>query len=138
MLQGNDHVIYNGSFYYAAERNKSIYVIRLDIEREPPDEKELLLEYCDMENNNYLYKAERNHIDIMSDENGLWAVCALRQTNNTAVTKLNTTYSGLHIDKAWNISVKHQDAGDMFIICGILYAVDSINLYDTRVRWVIG
>lgn len=137
VLQGNDHIIYNGSFYYATERNKSIYVIRYDIEREPPTDEWLLLEYCDTNKNNYLYKTEHNHIDIMSDENGLWAVCALHQTNNTAVTKINTTLSELRIDKAWNISVKHQDAGDMFIICGILYAVDSVNQYDTKVRYAI-
>lgn len=133
MFQGNDHIIYNGSFYYSTKKNYSIYVIRYDLDKESPDEG-LHLPYCDTSQQNYLYKDEKNHIDIMADENGLWAVCALQKSNNTAVTKINTTLPELRIDKAWNISVKHRDAGDMFIICGILYAVDSVKQYDTKVR----
>lgn len=92
----------------------------------------VILEYCDTSPLNYLYKTEHNHVDVMSDDNGLWAVCAMRRSNNTVITKFNMTY--FSIEKAWNISVKHQDAGDMFIICGILYAVNSVKDYETSIR----
>lgn len=84
---------------------------------------------------NHLYKSEYNNIDIMADDNGIWVVCALTDSNNTAVTKLNMT--SFKIEYALNISVKHQDVGDMFIICGILYAVDSVTEFNTKIRYVI-
>ncbi len=127
-------MIYNGSYYYAAKKGDNIYVIRYDLEREMQIGNDLKLQDCDVRSNNYLYKSEANHIDIMADENGVWAVCAVRESNNTAVFKLNITQTGVTIEKTWNISVKHQDTGDMFILCGILYAVDSVTEYETRIR----
>ena len=88
---------------------------------------------CDTSARNYLYKSEKNHVDVMSDENGVWAICALEKSNNTVVWKFNTTGT-FSVERAWNISVRHQDAGDMFIICGILYAVDNVTAPFTRIR----
>lgn len=69
----------------------------------------------------------------MSDENGLWAVCALTGSNNTVVWKFNTTH--FSIVRAWNITFNHRSAGDMFIICGILYALDNVTAPYTKIRY---
>jgi len=34
----------------------------------------------------------------------------------------------------WNVTISHKYAGDMFIICGVLYAVDSTADRDTKIR----
>ena len=34
----------------------------------------------------------------------------------------------------WNISLSHYQVADMFVVCGVLYAVDHVDLRDTRIR----
>lgn len=73
-----------------------------------------------------------NYIDLAVDENGLWAIYGLEDSNNTAVLHVNP--STLEIEYAWNISIKHNRAGDMFIVCGVLYAVHSVTERNTTIR----
>lgn len=139
-FQGNDHVIFNGSFYYASMKKDIVYINRVDPNSGQRIDDAIPLPECDTSPHNYLYKSEKNHVDVMADENGVWAVCATKEkesnnnnNNDTLVWKFNTT-SKFHLEKAWSISVKHQDAGDMFIICGILYAVDNVTAPFTTIR----
>lgn len=70
-------------------------------------------------------------MDFSLDENGLWVIYGL-SNNNTAVMKVDT--ATLQIQYTWNISVVHQKAGDMFIVCGVLYVVDSVTERITNIR----
>lgn len=36
-----------------------------------------------------------------------------------------------------NISVHHRMVGEMFIVCGVLYAVDSATELDTKIRFAL-
>lgn len=40
----------------------------------------------------------------------------------------------MSIEYIWNISVNHHKVGEMFIVCGVLYAVDNVTDRDTRIR----
>ena len=68
------------------------------------------------------------------DETGLWVIYGIAPNNNTAVAKLNS-YS-LEIEYVWNISLNHRRAGEMFIACGVLYAVDSVFERNTKIRYL--
>jgi hypothetical protein len=82
---------------------------------------------------NYLYTTKYNYVDFSVDENGLWVVYGLPEyNNNTVVTKLDAF--SLTREYAWNISVNHHKVGEMFIVCGVLYAVDSVTERDTKIR----
>lgn len=35
----------------------------------------------------------------------------------------------------WNISLEHHKVGEMFIVCGVLYAVDSVTERNTTIRF---
>lgn len=35
----------------------------------------------------------------------------------------------------WNISLDHHKVGEMFIVCGVLYAVDSVTERNTSIRF---
>jgi len=74
----------------------------------------------------------QSYLDFSVDETGLWVIYGLQPTNNTAVAKLNP-YS-LELEYVWNISVNNQRAGEMFVACGVLYAVDSVNERSTKIR----
>lgn len=71
-------------------------------------------------------------MDFSLDENGLWVIYGLAN-NNTAVMKVDT--ATLQIQYTWNISVVHHKAGDMFIVCGVLYVVDSVTERITNIRY---
>lgn len=40
----------------------------------------------------------------------------------------------MQIQYIWNISVDHHKVGEMFIVCGVLYAVDNVTERDTKIR----
>jgi hypothetical protein len=38
---------------------------------------------------------------------------------------------------SFNISVQHNKVGEMFIVCGVLYAVDSVTEPKTKIRFAL-
>lgn len=40
----------------------------------------------------------------------------------------------LRIEYSWNVSINHHKVGEMFIVCGVLYAVDSVTERTTKIR----
>ena len=71
-------------------------------------------------------------VDLSVDENGLWAIMAMKENNNTLIMKLSAW--NLELIWAWNITLNHNLVADMFIVCGVLYAVDSTAARDTKIR----
>ena len=71
-------------------------------------------------------------VDLAIDENGLWAIMAMKENNNTLVMKLSAW--NLELIWAWNITLNHNLVADMFIVCGVLYAVDRTDARDTKIR----
>lgn len=39
--------------------------------------------------------------------------------------------------KIWNVSIDHHKVGEMFIVCGVLYAVDSVSITNTKIRFAL-
>lgn len=128
IFQGNSHVIFNGSFYYnQLDRPR---LIRYELATESTQATDLPL--AAFSGDNYLYTTEYNYVDFSVDENGLWVVYGLPENNNTVVVKLDAF--SLSREYAWNISVNHHKVGEMFVVCGVLYAVDSVIERDTKIR----
>ena len=71
-------------------------------------------------------------VDLAVDENGLWAIMAMKENNNTLVMKISAY--NMELIYAWNITLNHNLVADMFMVCGVLYAVDSTAARDTKIR----
>lgn len=85
-----------------------------------------------------LYTTKYNYFDFNADENGLWVITGLSDSNNTIVSKLGTTLLGqMEIQYSWNISLNHRKVGEMFIVCGVLYAIDSGTERNTKIRFAL-
>ncbi|XP_013794852.2 uncharacterized protein LOC106478823 [Limulus polyphemus] len=126
---GNNHVVYNGSFYYNQEGTNNL--IRFDLQTESNTSAQIVdAAYKD---DQYLYTTRHSYMDLAADENGLWVIFAGNNTNNTLVLKFHP-YS-LQTEKMWNITLKHRGIGEMFIICGVLYTIDSVNELNTRISY---
>ncbi len=83
----------------------------------------------------YLPQQPDNYLDLVTDENGLWAVFGLAVDNNTVVMKFDPLT--LETQFMWNISLSHHQVADTFIVCGVLYAVDHVEQRDTRIRFAL-
>ncbi|KAF2901206.1 hypothetical protein ILUMI_04981 [Ignelater luminosus] len=130
-FQGNAHVVYNGSFYYHAQGKPQI--IRYFLKKKTKTELNVT-ELIAMDSSNALYKTGYNYLDFSVDDNGLWVIFPVPDSNNTGVMKVNDS---MHIQKMWNFSMEHQKVGEMFVACGVLYAIDSISTYHSKVRFAL-
>jgi hypothetical protein len=130
-LKGYLHVVYNGSFYYHQQEDSRVIRYELNSERNTM----VNLPNATISGNVFLYTQSQSYLDFAIDETGLWVIYGVQPSNNTAVAKLNS-YS-LDIEYVWNISLNNQRAGEMFVACGVLYAVDSVTERNTKIRFAL-
>lgn len=123
---GNAQVVYNGSLYYHHETTDSI--VRFDLRNKSTAAISLSDDFA---TTSLLYSSGHNAMDILADENGLWVIYASRGSNNTVVVKFNEGL--MKLERVWNLTLHHRKIGELFIICGVLYAVDSVNDVSTRI-----
>ncbi|KAL5235357.1 hypothetical protein ACI65C_002767 [Semiaphis heraclei] len=132
-FHGNSHAMYKDSFYFH-EKDKPI-IRKFDILQEKYTNF-MTVPYLNTSNlKNRLYTTKMNYVDLAVEENGLWVIYGLEDSNNTAVLHVDPVT--LEIEYAWNISIKHDRAGDMFIVCGVLYAVHSVTERSTTIRFAL-
>ena len=82
----------------------------------------------------YVYSTEYNYFDLAVDENGLWVIYAAEaEPHSLLVSKLDPTR--LEVEKTWNISVTHQQFGNGFIVCGVLYLVQDATQPTTNISF---
>ncbi|XP_031630325.1 uncharacterized protein LOC116345246 [Contarinia nasturtii] len=127
-FQGNAHVVYNGSFYY--HQQESPIIIRYDLQKRETICNVTLPEF-QYSGDHYLYTTKCNYVDLNADENGLWAIYSSSKSTNTYVVKLDA--NTLQIQFGWNISLNHNKVGEMFIVCGVLYAINSVTERSTKI-----
>ncbi|XP_011639692.2 LOW QUALITY PROTEIN: gliomedin [Pogonomyrmex barbatus] len=128
-FQGNEHVVYNKSFFYNPFNRSTVFRYDLSSDRKctelnPKNVKcELELPRLHVDRENFLYTRNFTYVDFNVDENGLWVIYALPM-NNTVVVKIDP--AKMMIQYAWNISIDHRRFGEMFIAGGVLYAIHSV------------
>ncbi|XP_063626917.1 uncharacterized protein LOC134798420 isoform X1 [Cydia splendana] len=131
---GNGHIVYSGSFFYQAnDSGKPGDIMRYDLTQSR-------IKFVQLPHRGgRLYTSQHNQVDFSADDNGLWAIYSLEGSNNTAVAKLSFDPSkdDLNIDYIWNISLNHKQVGEMFIVCGVLYALDSATERESKVSVAI-
>ncbi|EDV46547.1 uncharacterized protein LOC6550053 [Drosophila erecta] len=130
-FHGNAHVVFNGSFYYQ-QRNSDL-VVKLDLTSLKKITTQL--PYAGVAAANRLYATDYNYMDFNVDEVGLWVIYSTYNSNNTLVAKLDT--ETLKMQYNFNITLDHHQFGEMFIVCGNLYAIDSGTDKNTQIRYVV-
>ena len=129
---GTGHAIYQGGFYY--HRTGYNEIARFDLAKEAIVAKTSLPHAAYQTKNNYVYKTEYNYFDLAVDENGLWVIYGDDNSqNNLLVSKINP--ADLSIEKTWNLTADHQNYGNGFISCGILYLVKDTHTKNTVIDY---
>ncbi|KAK9877449.1 hypothetical protein WA026_018559 [Henosepilachna vigintioctopunctata] len=130
-FKGNAHVIYRNHFYYNEKDTARIIRMRLLDERTAA----LDLPVVNVTAAGNLYSGQYNFLDFSVDDNGLWVIFPVPETNNTAIMKVDE--QTMEPQNIWNVSVQHKRVGDMFVVCGVLYAVDSVTERSTSIRFAL-
>ncbi|XP_076356179.1 uncharacterized protein LOC143249734 [Tachypleus tridentatus] len=128
-LTGNNHVVFNGSFYYNREGTNSLVRFHLLT----ATNSTVQIPHAAYKDGHYLYSSKSSYMDLAADENGMWVIFAENNTNNTQVLKYHP-YT-LQTEKMWNLSLDHSRIGETFIACGVLYAIGSVTALKTRISY---
>ncbi|KAK8764049.1 hypothetical protein V5799_033341 [Amblyomma americanum] len=133
-FHGNGQILYNGSLYY--HQNDTNYVVRVPLAARGSGDPlkvaaRLKLDDAVYRNGSYLYEAQRNYVNILADENGLWLSYSSRRSNNTMILKVHE--ESLRPEYIWNLTVDHRQVAHLFVVCGVLYAVNSLSEHSTEV-----
>jgi len=86
--------------------------------------------------NTYPYESGTfTDIDFAVDELGLWVIYATPISHgNIIVSKIND--EDFRIVESWTTNIPKRDVGNTFMICGVLYAVDSFKNVPTFIKYV--
>lgn len=118
---GTGHVVFNGSLYY--NKYQSNIIIKYHF-----SSRSVLVQRSLSGagyNNTFPYSwGGSSDIDLMADENGLWAVyTTIPNAGNIVISRLEP--QSLEMLQTWDTGFPKRSAGESFMICGTLYVTNS-------------
>ncbi|XP_019402344.1 PREDICTED: olfactomedin-like protein 3 [Crocodylus porosus] len=119
---GTGHLVYGGHLYYIRQHG-TFQVIKFNLANKTivdssvfPAEEQIPV----------FGLSAFNYIDVVADEEGLWAIYATKENEkNICLAKLDPR--SLDIEQMWDTPCPRENAESAFVVCGTLYVV-----YNTR------
>ncbi|KAI4876008.1 hypothetical protein NFI96_003277 [Prochilodus magdalenae] len=116
---GTGHAVYDGFLYYVSERSE-LQVVKFDLKNSSLADSAVL----PVEAQTPVYSLNpETLVDLIADEEGLWALYPAGDTINLAKMDSDT----LDIEQMWDTLCPRNNAEAAFIVCGTVYVV-----YNTR------
>uniref|UniRef100_H3BFC4 Olfactomedin like 3 n=3 Tax=Latimeria chalumnae TaxID=7897 RepID=H3BFC4_LATCH len=120
---GTGHVVYGGFLYYVTRKNE-YQIIKFDLKNKTVVDSAVF----PAEQQIPVYSLSPfNYIDIVADEEGLWAIYATNENEkNICLAKLDP--KTLDIEQMWDTPCPRENAESAFVICGAVYVVYNTKL----------
>uniref|UniRef100_A0A8C8SY09 Olfactomedin like 3 n=1 Tax=Pelusios castaneus TaxID=367368 RepID=A0A8C8SY09_9SAUR len=119
---GTGHLVYGGHLYYIRQQG-TFQVIKFSLANKTIVDSSV---FPAEEQVPVFGLSTFNYIDVVADEEGLWAIYATRENEkNICLAKLDPV--SLDTEQMWDTPCPRENAESAFVICGALYVV-----YNTR------